>query len=62
MTKEEALKAANTLGYPVLVRPSVIGVEHDNSYNDEDVPLHGPYTSQKITNPVLIDKYMMGTG
>lgn len=64
MTKEEALKAANTLGYPVLVRPSyVIGGQNMTiAYNDEDVSHYMDLIlSQKITNPVLIDKYMMGT-
>lgn len=63
MTKEEALSAANTLGYPVLVRPSyVIGGQNMTiAYNDDDVSQYMDLIlRQKITNPVLIDKYMMG--
>lgn len=63
-TQKEALAAANNLGYPVLVRPSyVIGGQNMTiAYTDEDVSLYMDIIlTQNITNPVLIDKYMMGT-
>ena len=64
MTKEEALDAAEKLGYPVLLRPSyVIGGQNmtiaatrDDVSRYMDIILSG-----EVENPVLIDKYMMGT-
>ncbi len=64
LTMDEALSAAETLGYPVLLRPSyviggqnmVIAHEKDDVINYMNIILAG-----KIENPVLIDKYMMGT-
>lgn len=64
MTLEEALKAADRLGYPVLLRPSyVIGGQNMTiAYTDDDVKQYmGIILSQGIENPVLVDKYMMGT-
>jgi carbamoyl-phosphate synthase large subunit len=64
MTKEEALNAAKTLGYPVLLRPSyVIGGQNMTiAHSDEDVDKYMTVIlSGKIDNPVLVDKYMMGT-
>ncbi|MBQ1553756.1 MAG: carbamoyl-phosphate synthase large subunit [Clostridia bacterium] len=64
MTREEALDGANALGYPVLLRPSyVIGGQNMTiAYNDEDVTRYMDIIlSQRIDNPVLVDKYMMGT-
>jgi len=64
MTKEEALSAANTLGYPVLVRPSyVIGGQNMTiAYEDEDVSRYMDIIlSGGIDSPVLVDKYMMGS-
>ncbi|MBQ6937295.1 MAG: carbamoyl-phosphate synthase large subunit, partial [Clostridia bacterium] len=63
MTKEEALQAAEKLGYPVLLRPSyVIGGQNMTiAYKEEDVEQYMDIIlSQKIENPVLVDKYMMG--
>ncbi len=63
MTRDEALKAAETLGYPVLLRPSyVIGGQNMTiAYKEEDVERYMDIIlSQKIDNPVLVDKYMMG--
>lgn len=63
-TKEEALAAADSLGYPVLLRPSyVIGgqnmrIVHDRS---EVVTYMDRILAGGIDNPVLVDKYMMGT-
>jgi len=60
----EALAAGNTLGYPVLLRPSyVIGGQNMTiAYTDDDVRQYMDIIlTQGIENPVLIDKYMMGT-
>lgn len=62
-TTDEAVKAANHIGYPVLLRPSYVlgGQNMIIAYNDDDVTEYMTIiTSQKIENPVLIDKYMMG--
>ncbi len=63
-TMEEALKAANSLGYPVLLRPSyVIGGQNMTiSRSDEKTRSYmETILSGGIENPVLIDKYMPGT-
>ncbi len=64
MTKQEALNAAAELGYPVLLRPSyVIGGQNMTiAYSDDDVNRYMDIIlSGEIENPVLVDKYMMGT-
>ncbi len=64
MTKEEAVKAAETLGYPVLLRPSyVIGGQNMTiAFTQNDIERYmDVILSQKIENPVLCDKYLMGT-
>ncbi|MCD7722454.1 MAG: carbamoyl-phosphate synthase large subunit [Clostridiales bacterium] len=64
MTMQEALSGANELGYPVLLRPSyVIGGQNMTiAYTDDDVRQYMTLIlSTGIENPVLIDKYMMGT-
>ena len=64
MTMPQALVAANELGYPVLLRPSyVIGGQNMTiAYTDDDVRQYMDIIlSQGIENPVLVDKYMMGT-
>ncbi len=63
MTLEEAVSAANTLDYPVLVRPSYVigGQNMIIAYSDADVRQYMEIIlRQKIENPVLVDKYMMG--
>ena len=63
MTKEEALNAARSLGYPVLMRPSYVlgGQNMIIAFSDEDIEEYmGIILSHKIENPVLIDKYLMG--
>ncbi|MDR1131171.1 MAG: carbamoyl-phosphate synthase large subunit [Oscillospiraceae bacterium] len=63
-TLDEALDAAQTLAYPVLLRPSyVIGGQNMTiAYNDGNVRQYMEIIlAQGIENPVLIDKYMMGT-
>ena len=63
-TLEEALAAAESLGYPVLLRPSyVIGGQNMKIVHDEnEVRMYMErILAQGIENPVLVDKYMMGT-
>ncbi len=64
MTKEEALQAAEKLEYPVLLRPSyVIGGQNMTiAFTQEDVCRYmDVILAQGIENPVLCDKYLMGT-
>ena len=61
---EEALEAAEELGYPVLLRPSyVIGGQNMRIvHNREEVRRYMErILAGGIENPVLIDQYMMGT-
>ncbi len=63
MTTEEALQAANTLGYPVLVRPSYVlgGQNMIIAYQDSDIVEYMKIIlAQGIENPILIDQYLMG--
>jgi len=63
MTTDEALKAANELGYPVLVRPSYVlgGQNMIIAYQDSDIVEYMKIIlAQGITNPILIDQYLMG--
>ena len=63
-TEDEAVNAANTLGFPVLLRPSyVIGGQNMRIVHDEnEVRVYmRRILAQGIENPVLVDKYMMGT-
>jgi len=60
----EALKAANELGYPVLLRPSYVigGQNMVIAHNDEEVRRYMDIIlSGTIENPVLVDQYLMGT-
>jgi carbamoyl-phosphate synthase large subunit len=62
-TLDEALAAANELGYPVLVRPSYVlgGQGMEIAYNDKDVAEFMEIINRvKQEHPILIDKYMMG--
>ena len=64
MTKEEAIRAAETLGYPVLLRPSyVIGGQNMTiAFTENDISRYmDVILAQHIENPVLCDKYLMGT-
>lgn len=63
LTLEEALKAANALEYPVLLRPSYVlgGQNMIIAFNDADVNEYMRIIlAQGIENPVLIDKYIQG--
>ena len=60
---EEALSAANELGYPVLLRPSYVigGQNMVIAHNDTDVRTYmNVILSGKVENPVLVDQYLMG--
>jgi len=62
-TLDEALEAANELGYPVLVRPSYVlgGQGMEIAYNDKDITEFMEIINRtKQEHPILIDKYMMG--
>ena len=62
-TVDEALKAANELGYPVLVRPSYVlgGQGMQIAVSDEDVvEFMGIINRIKQDHPILVDKYLMG--
>lgn len=64
MTIDEAKNVAHRLEYPVLLRPSyVIGGQNMTiAYTDDDVEQYMRLILQQgIENPVLVDKYMMGT-
>ncbi len=62
-TTEEALKAANELGYPVLVRPSYVlgGQGMQIAISDDDVTeFMSIINRQHQEHPILVDKYLMG--
>lgn len=64
MTLDEALSAADQIGYPVLLRPSYVlgGQNMIIAFNDADVKEYmAIILAQEIENPILIDKYLMGT-
>ncbi|MCI6506360.1 MAG: carbamoyl-phosphate synthase large subunit [Ruminococcus sp.] len=64
MNCEEALETAEKIGYPVLLRPSYVlgGQNMIIAFNEADVKEYmAIILAQNIENPVLIDKYMMGT-
>ena len=63
MTTEEALHAAKTVGYPVLMRPSYVlgGQNMIIAWDDDDIKEYMEIIlRQEIENPILIDKYLMG--
>lgn len=63
-TEEQALTAANELGYPVLIRPSYVlgGQNMIIAFSDDDVREYmGIILRKGIDNPILIDQYLMGT-
>lgn len=64
-TEEEALKAANRLSYPVLMRPSYVlgGQNMIIAWNDKDISEYMAVilASGKPDAPILIDRYLMGT-
>ena len=64
LTLQEALQAAEDLGYPVLLRPSYV-IGGQNMCISRDKASTEKYMkgilAQGIENPVLVDKYMPGT-
>ncbi|MFY9322751.1 MAG: carbamoyl-phosphate synthase large subunit [Syntrophomonadaceae bacterium] len=60
---EEAKRAAEAIGYPVLVRPSYVlgGRAMEIVYNPEEMEVY-MQTAVKVTqeHPVLVDKYLLG--
>ncbi|MCI6654618.1 MAG: carbamoyl-phosphate synthase large subunit [Clostridium sp.] len=62
-TTEEALKVANELGYPVLIRPSYVlgGQGMQIAVSDDDIKKFMQIvTRYHQEHPILIDKYLMG--
>lgn len=62
-TTEEAVSAANELGYPVLVRPSYVlgGAGMQIAISDEDVREFMEIINRNVQeHPILVDKYLMG--
>lgn len=63
MTMEEGMKAAEELGYPVLVRPSYVlgGLGMEIAYNASEIEAWLELArSKNPKKPVLIDKYLNG--
>ncbi len=63
-TVEEALEATKDLGYPVLMRPSYVlgGQNMIIAHADKDIVEYMEIICRGgLENPVLIDKYLMGT-
>ena len=63
-TTEEAIKVANQLGYPVLLRPSYVlgGQGMEIAYSDADVKeFMSIINRNEQEHPILVDKYLMGT-
>lgn len=62
-TREEAIRAANELGYPVLVRPSYVlgGQGMQIAISDEDVSQFMDIINRiQQDHPILVDKYLVG--
>ncbi len=62
-TTQEALQAANELGYPVLVRPSYVlgGQGMEIAYTDRNIEDFMKIINMTVQeHPILIDKYLMG--
>ncbi len=63
-TCEEAIAAANELGYPVLVRPSYVlgGQGMEIALSDQEITNYMNIINRVTQeHPILVDKYVMGT-
>jgi carbamoyl-phosphate synthase large subunit len=63
-TTPEAVRAANELGYPVLLRPSYVlgGQGMEIAYSDADVSEFMTIINRNLQeHPILVDKYLSGT-
>jgi len=64
MTEAEAVATAELIGYPVLMRPSYVlgGQNMIIAFSEEDIREYMEIIlRQNIENPILIDKYLVGT-
>ncbi len=62
-TADEAIDAANELGYPVLVRPSYVlgGQGMQIAISDQDIREFMEIINRQVQeHPILVDKYLMG--
>ena len=62
-TTEEAVAAANSLGYPVLVRPSYVlgGQGMEIAYDEKHIREYMSIINMNIQeHPILVDKYLLG--
>jgi carbamoyl-phosphate synthase large subunit len=62
-TAAQAIEAANSLGYPVLVRPSYVlgGKGMEIAFNDDDVREFMEIINREVQeHPILVDKYLIG--
>lgn len=62
-TEEEAVEAANRLGYPVLVRPSYVlgGQGMEIAYSEQDIRAYMRIINMTAQeHPILVDKYLLG--
>ncbi len=63
-TVEEALKIANKIGYPVLLRPSYVlgGRAMEIVHDDEDLKVYMKTAVAEISHdaPILVDRYVVG--
>ena len=62
-TSDQAVAAANRLGYPVLVRPSYVlgGQGMAIAFSDEDIVEYMEIVNRTVQeHPILVDKYLMG--
>ena len=62
-TADEAIAAANELGYPVLVRPSYVlgGQGMQIAISDDDIREFMEIINRQVQeHPILVDKYLMG--
>lgn len=61
-TVQDGIKAANELGFPVLVRPSYVlgGAGMEICYSEEEVNAYLSTALAQTEHPILVDKYLNG--